>query len=175
MTNAQCPMSNVHSLSLCPLLLNVRCQDAQRVSPIRFDQTFRFGDNGGASVQDDPFKVSLTDHSDDDNDNKMNINSRSASLDANHAPNHDSDADFGVLLYELASLNVGHDSNPDDQQTCPVCSARVPLRLFPDHVHKCLDQMDEGDLDDMRSQTEKDSDFATTYALKVCFIHYQFP
>jgi len=140
--------------------------DSQRVSPLRFDQTFRFGANGGAAMQDDPFQLSLTDHSDDDNDNKMNTNSRSTSLDANHSNHGDSEADFGILLYELASLNVGQESNPDDMQTCPICSARVSLRQFPDHVHRCLDAMDEGDRNDMRSQTEKDSDFAAEYAIR---------
>lgn len=140
--------------------------DMQRVSPQRFDQTFRFEQDGGATVHDDPFQVSLADHPDEDNDNKMSTHSRSSSLDANHANPGDPDGDFGVLLYELASLNVGHQSNPDEQQTCPICSARVSLRQFPDHVHNCLDKMDEGDLDDMRSQTEKDSDFATAYARK---------
>ena len=116
-------------------------------------------------IQHDPFKMPLPSDPDDESDegsHAMQTHSRSPSNDAN-------DTDFGLLLYELASLDVGADKNePDAPQTCPICSSRVSLKAFPDHVHRCLDAMDDADLDDMRTQTEKDSDYATQYALNVC-------
>ena len=89
--------------------------------------------------------------------------------------NDNIDTDLGLLLYELASLDVkgnngnnNNDESLDQPQTCPICSRRVSLKEFPDHVHSCLDAMDEGDLNDMRTQVERDSDFANAYARQVC-------
>ena len=134
----------------------------------------------------DPFKMPLPD--DNDIDNKMAINSRSPSNEANmnnfsfnnnnNNNNNDNDDDLGLLLFQLASLDVDNNNNNDPNgndksnkpQTCPICSRRVSLKDFPDHVHQCLDAMDDGERNDMRSQAEKDSDFAAAYAIKVCFL-----
>merc|ERR1719384_270622 len=100
--------------------------------------------------------------SDDEEDtNKMLSDSRSPSNESNND-------DLGLLLYELASLNVTNNelSPSEAPQTCPICSVRVSLQAFPDHVHSCLDKMDDGDRNDLRSQQEKDSDFAIQYALR---------
>jgi len=150
--------------------------DAQHVDPLRFarGQTYEFGD-GHASLQADPFQVPLPEHSSSDelDCNQPIPGSSSHSHSHSHSPPlGEADGEFGVLLYELASLKVGNDAreDPDEPQTCPICSKRISLRDFAEHVHACLDAMDEGDRNDMRSQTEKDSDFATEYALKHGFV-----
>ena len=142
-------------------------QNSQRVNPLRFEQstnsnaTFSFG-NKSVSIQHDPFKMPLPSDDEHSDEDKMQTHSRSPSNDAN-------DTDFGLLLYELASLDVGAQKEQSEApQTCPICSMRVSLKAFPDHVHSCLDSMDDSDLNDMRSQIEKDSDYATKYALNVC-------
>ena len=111
---------------------------------------------------DDPYS--------DDNDidppkDTMNMKSSSSSSTKD-------DSELGLLLYELASLDVGSDNNnnSDQPQTCPICSIRVSLKEFADHVHGCLDNMDKNDRDDMRSQLERDGDFAAAYARQVCYI-----
>jgi len=134
--------------------------DAQRVDPQRFSFE-NMNDN-------DPFKMGLPD--DNDMDNKMSTNSRSPSNEPNM--NDNDDTDFGLLLFQLASLDVDNNNNNNQNgndnkpQTCPICSRRVSLKEFPDHVHGCLDAMDDGERNDMRTQCEKDSDFAAAYAIK---------
>eukprot|EP01083_Nonionella_stella_P089840 250872_1 len=130
-----------------------------RVDPQRFskaNQTFNFGSEG-ATLHQDPFSMPLP-SDEDTNDHHQSMTTHQQS----------EDTEFGLLLYELASLDVGHHKQEaaEQPQTCPICSSRVSLKEFPDHVHHCLDRMDTGDRNSMKSQVELDSDFATEYALK---------
>lgn len=149
--------------------------DAQRVDPSRFDAAH----GQTSSDKFDPFQMPLPsdDDADNDLDNGMMMKSRSSSNEpemANLAKPDDSE--FGLLLYELASLDVGNSNQQNNApQTCPICSRRVSLKQFPDHVHQCLDTMDDSERHDLRSQVERDSDFATAYALKHGYqINYDF-
>ena len=130
------------------------------MDPLRFEQPTNSDNN---VIQHDPFTMPLPSDDDSEGEDKMQTLSRSPSNEAN-------DTEFGLLLYELASLDVGAQKDQSEApQTCPICSCRVSLKEFPDHVHSCLDAMDDSDLNDMRTQIEKDSDYATKYALNVCF------
>mmetsp|Transcript_10557 Transcript_10557/g.9549 ORF Transcript_10557/g.9549 Transcript_10557/m.9549 type:complete len:396 (+) Transcript_10557:62-1249(+) len=139
---------------------------AKRVDPTRYS----FGAN--INHDSDPFgleiRPSLPQSEDDDND----IDSPKDLTMNKSSPSSKQDSELGLLLHKLANLEVRGDGNGngngngnDNQlQTCPICSRRVALKEYPDHVHGCLDAMDEGDRHDMRSAVERDSDFASAYA-----------
>eukprot|EP01084_Bolivina_argentea_P303265 523550_1 len=123
-------------------------RDAKRVNPMRFE-------NNNQQIVI-PFP---TDDNKDNYDNNYNGNKMINGKDNN-------DTEFGLLLYELASLNVAKNELQNRQmQTCPICSIRVSLSDFADHVHICLDKMDDDYRNYIRIQIQKDSDFANEYAV----------
>jgi len=161
--------------------------DAHRVDPDRFNPRYAFSHAPASSAADDAFKIALpTDDDDEDDDDDLDCNKMAMQQQHNSNSNSNSnsnDTDFGLLLYELASLDVNQGNSDASSavqrqqrpQTCPICSMRISLQEFADHVHHCVAGMDDTQRNDLRSQSEKDHDFATSYALKHGYqIQYDF-